>query len=123
MLTNIIDNFKKGSFLPSYMRTLRQVFGKENVYLISISPEFNKIGTSTFVVLACRDGLDMNGFQSFLRQNRDGQVVTSAVVPADYVDNFIRNSYSVVLRDDYAPVDNLIAPVFEDRFGYNRKDR
>jgi hypothetical protein len=25
------------------------------------------------------------------------------------------------MTDDYAPVDNLIAPIFEERFGYNRK--
>ena len=39
------------------------------------------------------------------------------------VNRFIARTYSVVLRDDYAPVDNLIAPVFEERFGYNRKLR
>ena len=28
---------------------------------------------------------------------------------------------ALVMTDDYAPVDNLIAPIFEERFGYNRK--
>jgi len=122
MLTNIIDNFKKGSFLPSYMKTLREVFGENNVHLISISPEFDKIGTSTFVVLTSRNEIDMKDFGSFVKRNSDGPV-SSALVPRDFVDDFIRKSYSVVLTDDYAPVDNLIAPVFEDRFGYNRKNR
>jgi len=27
------------------------------------------------------------------------------------------NRWSVVITDDYAPVDNLIAPIFEARFG------
>jgi len=35
----------------------------------------------------------------------------------------LANRYSIVIRDDYAPVDNLVAPVFEERFGYNRKNR
>jgi len=28
---------------------------------------------------------------------------------------------AITILDDYAPVDNLIAPIFEERFGYNRK--
>jgi len=27
----------------------------------------------------------------------------------------------VLLTDDYVPVDNLIAPIFEERFGYKSK--
>ena len=35
LLTNVIDNFNKGAFLPSYIRTLEEVFGKGYVHLIS----------------------------------------------------------------------------------------
>lgn len=122
VLTNIIDNFQKGAFLPSYMRTLQQVFGEQNVYLISISPQFEKIGTSTFIVLTGRDDINIEEFESFIKTRVEGQV-TSAVVPDNLVNEFMRKNHSVVLRDDYAPVDNLIAPVFEERFGYNRKER
>ena len=122
MLTNIIDNFRKGSFLPSYMRTLAEVFGEKNVHLIAISTEFDRIRTSTFIVLACKDNLPITDFETYLKNASSGKV-TSAVVPETYVKEFMKRSYSVVLRDDYAPVDNLIAPVFEERFGYNRKDR
>jgi spermidine synthase len=122
LLTNIIDNFQKGSFLPSYIRTLREVFGENNVHLISISPYFEKTGTSTFIVLAGKDDLNIRDFEAYLRTKPDTQT-TSAVVPEDLVNRFIARTYSVVLRDDYAPVDNLIAPVFEERFGYNRKLR
>jgi spermidine synthase len=122
LLTNIIDNFQKGSFLPSYMRTLQQVFGENNVHLISISPEFDKIATSTFIVLTGKDDLNIADFETFVRKYVSGEK-SSSVVPDNMVDEFMRKNYSVVLRDDYAPVDNLIAPVFEQRFGYNRKDR
>jgi len=122
MLTNIIDDFRKGSFLPSYMRTLAEVFGEKNVHLIAISTEFDRIRTSTFIVLACKDNLPITDFETYLKSASSGKV-TSAVVPETYVKEFMKRSYSVVLRDDYAPVDNLIAPVFEERFGYNRKDR
>jgi hypothetical protein len=43
-------------------------------------------------------------------------------VPERLVEEFVNKSDSMVLTDDHAPVDNLIAPVFEARFGY-KKDR
>jgi spermidine synthase len=122
VLTNIIDNFQRGAFLPSYIRTLRTVFGEKNIHVISTSPDFEKIGTSTFIVMTGRDDMRIDLFETFIR-NKKGSEVTSAVVPDTVIDNFISKNYSVVLRDDYAPVDNLIAPVFEERFGYNRKNR
>ncbi len=122
LLTNIIDDFQKGSFLPSYIRTLREVFGERNVHLISVSPRFEKIGTSTFIVLAGGDEVRIKNFEAYLKNKAEGGV-TSAVVPEDVLDKFMAKNYSVVLKDDYAPVDNLIAPVFEERFGYNRRNR
>ncbi|MCL5024765.1 MAG: fused MFS/spermidine synthase [Nitrospirae bacterium] len=122
LLTNIIDNFQKGSFLPSTIRTLREVFGEKNVRLISISPDFEKIGSATFIVMATRDAVKVGAFEAFVR-NTFGPGAASSVVPDSLVEQFMKRSYSVVLRDDYAPVDNLIAPVFEERFGYNRKIR
>jgi spermidine synthase len=122
LLTNIIDNFQKGSFLPSTLRTLRGVFGEKNVHVISISPNFEKIGSATFIVVAGRDELNIRDFESFVKNNF-GSEAASAVVPEKLVNQFMERSYSVLLEDDYAPVDNLIAPVFEERFGYNRKIR
>jgi hypothetical protein len=122
IMTNIIDNFQRGAFLPSYMRTLREVFGEKNVHLISISPQFEKTRISTFVVMTGNGGLDIEDFAAWLQGMPYGETL-SAIVPPNTAEAFINKSYSVVLRDDYAPVDNLIAPVFETRFGYNRRDR
>jgi spermidine synthase len=122
VLTNIIDNFQSGSFLPSYIKTLREVFGEKNVHLIAISPIFEKIRISTFVVLATNGNLDINDFGSFMKKNR-GDEADSAAVPKEIVNRLLEKNYSVVLTDDYAPVDNLIAPVFELRFGYNKREQ
>lgn len=122
LLTNIIDNFQKGSFLPSTVRTLREVFGEKNVNLIAISPHFEKIGSATFIVLTGRNEVKIKDFETYVRTTL-GKDAISAVVPENLLDDFMKRSYSVVLTDDYAPVDNLIAPVFEERFGYNRKIR
>jgi len=121
LLTNIIDNFQRGLFLPSTIRTLREVFGEKNVHLVSISPNFEKTRAATFIVLTGRDAVKITDFETFLRGGTAG-TAASAVVPENLVDEFVNKSDSMVLTDDHAPVDNLIAPVFETRFGY-KKDR
>lgn len=118
LLTNIIDNFQKGAFLPSYLRTLREVFG-EGVHLISVSPDFEDTGISTFIVLAGSGNLNIRDFELFI-ENKENAV--SSVVPEGLLNELISKRYSIVLTDDYAPVDNLIAPIFEERFGYRRKN-
>jgi hypothetical protein len=72
-------------------------------------------------VLTGRDEVNISDFESYLRNTNEGHI--SSVVPQNLLNDYLRRTYSVVLRDEYAPVDNLIAPVFEERFGYNRKDR
>jgi len=64
--------------------------------------------------------IDIARFASFLKKGLSG-TGASSVVPEETVRDYVNRNYSVVLTDDYAPVDNLIAPIFEARFGYNRK--
>jgi spermidine synthase len=120
VMSNIIDNFHRGAFLPSYMKTLGEVFGAENVHLISVNPDFKNTRISTFIVIASNGPLDMDDFAAHLRE-RVGGPATSVIVPKQMVRDFLAKPYAIIIRDDYAPVDNLIAPIFEERFGYNRK--
>jgi Spermidine synthase len=120
VLTNIIDNFQQGSFLPSYMLTLRSVFGEKNVHLISINPDFENTGISTFIVMTGNGDINMKSFSAFLKKRFEGET-SSEIVPEALVNDYIKRNHSVLLTDDYAPIDNLIAPVFEDRFGYKRE--
>ncbi len=119
LLANVIDSFKVGQFMPSYIRTLEEVFGKGNVYLITLTPDFDGMGISTYVVVASSQKLDM---EDFIKANKrkDGKEMTSYVMPQDRFQQYLAERYSVVLTDDYVPVDNLIAPIFEERFGYQR---
>jgi len=121
LMSNIIDNFQKGLFLPSYIKTLRHVFGEKNVHLISVSPNFRKVRISTFIVIAGKGNFDIASFQSFIKHGL-GSRATSSIVPEDLMDEFINRKDAIVIRDDHAPIDNLVAPVFEERFGYNRKN-
>ena len=117
LLTNIIDNFEKGAFLSSYIRTLQEVFGNKNVYLLSVNPGSQNIGISTFIVIAGNGNLDINDFSLYSKSQRD---VISHVVSENVLNDFLSKRHSVVLTDDYVPVDNLLAPVFEERFNYYR---
>lgn len=119
LLANVIDSFKVGQFMPSYIRTLEEVFGKGNVYLITLTSDFDAMGISTYVVVASPKKLDM---EDFIKANmgKDGKEMTSYVMPQDRLQQYLGERYSVVLTDDYVPVDNLIAPIFEERFGYQR---
>jgi spermidine synthase len=118
LLANVIDSFKKGAFMPSYIRTLEEVFGKGNVHLLTLTSDYDHIGISTFVVVASPQKLDMD---DFVRQVKGkGGEMTSHVMPQDRLQGFLKDRYSVILTDDYVPADNLIAPIFEERFGYRQ---
>jgi hypothetical protein len=86
-----------------------------------VSPSFRKVRISTFIVIAGKGHFDIASFQSFI-QHRLGSRATSSIVPEDLMDEFINRKDAIVIRDDHAPIDNLVAPVFEERFGYNRKN-
>jgi hypothetical protein len=105
--------------MPSYVRTLEEVFGKGNVNLITFSSDVDPIGISTMVVVASPQKLDVDDFtQTIQREAGDERV--SHVMPQEQLQQVLAERHSVVLTDDYAPVDNLLAPVFEERFGYQR---
>ncbi len=119
LLANVIDSFKNGLFMPSYIRTLEEVFGKGNVHLLTLLSDYDRIGISTCVVVASPKRLNMDEFVNVIK-GKENQEMTSHVVPQDWLQQYLKERPSVILTDDYVPVDNLIAPIFEERFGYRR---
>jgi spermidine synthase len=119
LLANVIDCMRKGRFMPSYIRTLEEVFGKGNVHLIALSSDFETIGISTHVIVASPKKLEMDDFVKVVKKEK-GEEMTSHVMPEDRLQKYLSERRSIILTDDYVPVDNLIAPIFEERFGYQR---
>ncbi len=119
LLTNVIDHFSKGAFLPSYIRTLEEVFGKGYVNLISVSPIYDSLGTSNFVVFAGSQKMDLSDFASEIKKISN-QVMVSSIISQEQLQKYLQKRYSVILTDDYVPVDNLTAPLFEELYGYQR---
>jgi spermidine synthase len=101
---NLIDNYKEGRFLASYIRTLRAVFGADNVALLMESAEDVESARSTFVVVASPSLASLTA-------------ATSAhVLPPKALDAYLVQRSAIVLTDDYAPVDNMLASLFADRY-------
>ena len=63
--------------------------------------------------------LDMDDFVRTIKGKEENEM-TAHVMPQDRLQQYLKEHPSIILTDDYVPVDNLIAPIFEERFGYRR---
>jgi predicted membrane-bound spermidine synthase len=111
LLTNVIDRFEKGSFLPSYIRTLEEVFGKGNVHLIVLGEFRDFAGVVNRVVVAGPRAAEIEDLERSLAGLAEGERV-SYVMPQERLQRFLDQFAPVILTDDYVPVDNLTAPNF-----------
>ncbi|MER3441859.1 MAG: hypothetical protein C4296_10890 [Gemmataceae bacterium] len=119
----VIDNIGKGRFLPSYMTTLWSVFDHLNLIVME-DWELEQIGHTTCIVVAGERPFDSASFRRFLKERQDrGKEAVSRVVDEPKMIFYLnsREPKPILLTDDYVPVDNLIAPLFEERFGYRRQ--
>jgi spermidine synthase len=113
-LLNVIDRFNGGLFLPSVVRTLKQAF--PHVYLMSSSTpwESRAASPSTYVVAAAAAPLDEQRLKRVQPQGVGGNTLTN-IMPSELLEEWLQASPGVLLTDDYAPADNLVAPLFAER--------
>ncbi|MGQ9583894.1 MAG: fused MFS/spermidine synthase [Anaerolineae bacterium] len=100
-LVNIVDGGGRGHFLRAYVRTLQQVF--PHVAVIPNNPGWRETVRNTFVILASQVPLPLD----YLAAHTD-------LLSAEELASYLAMEPPLILRDDYVPVDNLLAPVFED---------
>lgn len=117
LVTNIVDHFSKGVFLPSYMKTVEQVFGRQNIGLISPYRDWENLGISTFVVVAGNGSLSLADMEKHVQATRKGSS-QSIMVPDSVLNRFFNNPEAIIITDDYAPVDNLTARLFDEKYMY-----
>jgi predicted membrane-bound spermidine synthase len=107
LAANVIDNVPRGDFLPSYLRTIESVFGRGKATVLAEREGYARDSQSTLVVVAGNLGFHFP---------------ESAVsVPQADIDEAFRRGRWTILTDDYAPVDNLVAPLFAERIRYQRR--
>jgi len=117
---NIIDDYNHGRFVASYIKTMKEVF--PNVYLVPLSRDWTNGGRNTFVVIAGQSELDRNLWVEALPENvfseEDESVISNLhfIVPDEELEDFLNQRKTVLLTDDYVPIDNLLAPVFVDGY-------
>ena len=103
LIANTIDIPAIGKFLSAYISTLEEVFPHVAVY---VSPPYEPGKRSTIVLAAGQKPV----FPSRLT-DRSGSIVARWLDSDERADLLARNRTGI-LTDDYAPVDNLMAPVF-----------
>jgi predicted membrane-bound spermidine synthase len=102
-LVNCIDIFDSGKFLNAYVNTLKSVFPRVGVY---VDPSFSDELRATFVIAA---GGKLPAEP--VLAGADGVVVGTRLSDEKLAELRERDG-GLVLTDDRAPVDNLMAPVF-----------
>jgi spermidine synthase len=102
-LALVIDKLVGGRFLPAYAATVESVW--PHVALLAEGNPWQSSDPNTIDVLAGKQPLDMARFSP--------RVTT--IMPDDQMQAWLAASKAPLLTDDYAPVDNLIAPLFADR--------
>jgi spermidine synthase len=109
-MVNIIDG-PRGDFLRAYVYTIRQTF--QHVYLAPTLESWRQAPRSTFVIIATDTPLDLAAFESI--DARDGTAhLARRVLDEQEVDALLAGGELVTLTDQYAPVDQMLAPVFRD---------
>ena len=77
------------------------------------------MGISTYVVVASAKKLEQEDFIESMRRLGDTDVI-GLFFPQSLLQTYLKDQNPVILTDDYVPVDNLIAPIFEERYGYRK---
>ncbi len=106
-----------GGFLGAWTKTARLTF--PHVYIFGTNAEVGDGARETFVVVASKQPLDLDELgeraddpRFFVKNHKTVARVYNAEDEATVVD---RRSRGIILTDDYAPVENLLAPVAETR--------
>jgi spermidine synthase/predicted MFS family arabinose efflux permease len=105
---NIIDGHR-GDFLRAYTHTLRQTF--RHVYLAPTMESWHKVARSTFVLIGSNAPLDLATLETINAGNSE-PVLARQMLSEDGMNALLTEGPVVTLTDQYAPVDQMLAPVF-----------
>jgi spermidine synthase len=107
---NIIDG-PRGDFLRAYIHTLGETF--PHVYVAPTIESWREAPRSTFVLIASNVPLDLAALEQV--DAGDGfSLLAERLLTSDQVDDILSEGRLVTLTDRYAPVDQMLAPVFRE---------
>jgi hypothetical protein len=108
--------YRYGGFVGAWVRTAKKTFN--HVYIFGTDDVPGEGSRETFVVVVSNEELDLKDLgkrpddPKFYKHNRPTLPVPYSIEDEEAIDKRSRN---IVLTDDYAPVENLLAPVAETR--------
>jgi spermidine synthase len=105
-----------GGFIGSWVETARKTF--PHLYVFGTDEEPGEGTRETFVVVASKKPLDiedLGGRESDPEFFEKGRLFTPKAFPQTDMDALKIRAHGITLTDDYAPVENLLAPVAATR--------
>jgi hypothetical protein len=109
-LANVIDKLEGGEFLKAYTNALRRVF--PHVYVLARTDAVLPFDRNTYVLMASRQPLDRGKLDAVTSSNESERTVP---MPEAQLEAYLRSGRALVLTDDFAPVDQLLANLFVER--------
>jgi spermidine synthase len=110
-MVNIIDG-ARGEFLRAYVRTMRDTFA--HVYVAPAIASWQTAQHSTFVIIGSSTPLDLDELAAAGARHGD-PYFSQRVLSEEEVEDFLALVEPVILTDVYAPVDQMLAPIFRDQ--------
>jgi spermidine synthase len=108
-LINIIDDYTNGRYMPSFIYTLQHTFNY--VYLFGTPSDFSEhAGRTTFVIAATDRQMDLEQYKKLVAEGKDSTVYGYPFNEAE-MSAYLARSRPLLLTDDYAPTDILVAPL------------
>ena len=107
-LVNVIDSYDSGRLVGAYYLTLKKLY--KNVYIFSTNTDGVNDLRDTFVIAASDADIDVSDWLPNHESDNPGSVLTN-----ENIASLVTKSRGIVLTDDYAPVENLLAPVVKKR--------
>jgi spermidine synthase len=111
-LLTVIDLYEDGQLLRAATRTMFETF--ERVQLLAASRAWDSGAAAVWVVAGSDDGIDLNEMREVLAAQGHNPMRTIILEP-ERLQTYVGQGRQIILTDEYAPVDNLIAPLFVRR--------
>jgi tetratricopeptide (TPR) repeat protein len=103
-MINLIDTCDSGLFLGAIVKTLEQTFS--HIYVIAEDKSRSSL-RHTFVVIATMREINLENLGS----EKPAAGLNLWILDNSEIETFRRKGRGIVLTDDYAPVENMLAPV------------
>ena len=110
-VVNIIDG-PRGDFLRAYVHTMRDTF--PYVYVAPTLVAWRQAPRSTFVIIGTDTPLDLAVLAS-ASISTGSSYLKEQLMTQPEVDALLAEGRRIKLTDEYAPVDQMLAPVFREQ--------